>query len=116
MTGQEVQELRTALGMSLGQFSQLLGVHYVTALRWEQAGQAQLRLDPLYLSFLMRIRQGLERRKQQEQQEWAESILRGLLLGGTLAGLAVLLSELLPEKKPRPKLRRPKRRLEARSK
>ena len=96
--------------MTLAQFAQLLGVHYVTVLRWEQAGLQQLRLDPLYASFLAQVQQGLETKKAQKREEWGQAILRGLLLGGTLAGLAVLLKDLLPAENPQREPRRPTRR------
>lgn len=111
MTGSDIQKLRLELGMTVAQLAQLLGVHYVTVLRWEQVGNQALRLDPLYASFLAQIQRGLETRKAQERAEWGEAMLRGLLLGGTLMGLAVLLKGLVPdENPPQPRRTKSKRR------
>ena len=96
-TGQQIAELRSALGMNVQQFAQLLGVHLATVYRWEAAGPDVVRVEALQMSLLTQLQRGLGARRARERQAWVDSILRGLLVGGTLVALAVLLQELLPE-------------------
>jgi hypothetical protein len=110
MTGEEVGRIRLALGMSLPQFSQLLGVHPTTAYRWEGSGPHVVRLDPLHAGLLTHLSRQLAARSSAARTDWAKQIVEGVVVGGTLVGLAVLLNELLPSQPPRRRTARARRR------
>ncbi|MBN8525000.1 MAG: hypothetical protein J0M02_06680 [Planctomycetes bacterium] len=98
MTGSEILGLRTKLGMSIQQFSQLLGVHHSTAYRWEQAGTKAVVLDSLQERVLTHLEQRLAEQTAKEREAWTDSLLKTLLVGGTLVALAFLLSNLMKKK------------------
>ena len=95
MSGDEIRKLREALGMTVAQFAQLMGVHATTAYRWETA-KGTVTLDPLHASLLMRLKQTMDSKTRSDRAKWAKALMAGVLLGGTLTGLAILLAELVP--------------------
>lgn len=97
MTGSEIRNLRTTLGLSPNHLAELLGVHLTTVYRWEKANDLQVRLEPLQHRLLMEMQTRVQRR---QPKDFGQQLIEGLLLGGTLLGLACLLEE-LTESKPR---------------
>jgi hypothetical protein len=91
MTGDSIRQIRTDLAMEPAQFAQLLGVHPSSLYRWENAGSAAVRIDPLQLQLLTVLQQQINDRAAQARADLGKVILTGLLLGGGLLGLFYLL-------------------------
>jgi len=98
MTGLEVVQLRTRLGINTQQLASLLGVHPTTVYRWENQMDQTLRLEQLQHGLLLRLQ---ERARTQEPKSLGQQLVEGLVVGGTLVGLALLLSDLINPTKPR---------------
>lgn len=85
MTPATITALRKALGLSQGEFAQLVGAHAMTVSKWER-GQAYP--TPYQLALMTQFSQ-TAKVKQAEAQE----ILKGLLIGaGVVAALVWLLT------------------------
>ena len=82
------KEIRTRLGFSVEELSQLLGVSASTAYRWEKQELENSRIDPLQRKILGLIEELLPK---DEPVSLAAQIRRGLLMRGTLGGLCVVL-------------------------
>lgn len=95
MTGAEVQQLRSTLGLKPQELAGLVGVHLTTVYRWEGHGNEALRLEPLQHALLLRLQ---EQARVQKPQEFGKQLIEGLLVGGTLVGLAYLLADLATPK------------------
>lgn len=85
MTGTEIRALRANFALSAKQFAQTLGVHVLTVRRWERAGPAKVRIDPLQVALLTLAHD------QPAQRQLGKEIAHGLDVGGGMLGLYYLL-------------------------
>lgn len=90
-TGNQIRELREALGMTPEQFAGLLGVHQSSLYRWEAKGEEVVRLDPMQVRLLVVIREQLVQKRPEERVEWGKALLAALVIGGGLFALFKLL-------------------------
>ncbi|MBI5536031.1 MAG: hypothetical protein HY898_25145 [Deltaproteobacteria bacterium] len=103
MTGTEIRQLRSSLGMDPTRFAQLLGIHPSSLYRWEAAGELQIRVEPFQSQVLAALQQQVAQRQAPAQADLGQAILAGLLIGGGLLGLYKLLEAVFDEPKPRRK-------------
>lgn len=84
-TGEQILELRKALGLSQVQFAQLFGVHFMTVSKWERGVIAP---SPYQIALMNQFAQTAA-----VKQEQAQSEVKSLLVGaGVVAALIWLLT------------------------
>jgi len=84
MNSQQIQKLRTDLGLSQPEFAQLFGAHSMTVSRWERDKATP---TPYQLALMQQFRQTADVKKAQ-----AEETVKNLLVGaGVVAALIWLL-------------------------
>lgn len=92
ITGAEIAVTRTDLGFNRAQFADLVGVHVGTLYRWEAAGPAGTRLDPLQQRLLIALRAELDQHPSAEARiAWGASLATALVVRGSLFALYKLL-------------------------
>lgn len=97
-TGNDIRDLREALGMTPAQFATLLGIHPATLYRWEAKGGEPVRLDPMQLGILTALRDEFGRRTATGSgDEWVAALLGALLVGGGLFAIFKLLEAVFEE-------------------
>jgi hypothetical protein len=92
MTGIQLKDLREQVGMTIPNFSTLLGVHVGTVYRWEAAGGGQLNFDPLHERIIAHMNCEAAAKSLNARTKWGNDLVQALLIGGTLFALAKLLS------------------------
>ena len=95
--GNEIRAIRNALGLSIEQFSRVLGVHAVTLNRWELAGPACPVIEGMAWNVLVGLRQRLvttnaPKAAAKEAATAGQEIEQLLVVGGVLVALAALLA------------------------
>ncbi len=90
--GIDIIKLRERMRFDIHEFALLNGVHYTTAHRWEIAGKAHVKLDPLHRLILTHAFRRFPAGDMDAQL--AQRIRDAVVIGGTLAGLAVLVEDL----------------------
>ena len=94
MTGEDIRQVREALGLSVPDFASLLGVHLTSAYRWERAGSEEIRLYPFQAQYVARLQAALQKLEtDRKRKEWAKSVAQALLVGGTFGALAVVIAD-----------------------
>lgn len=84
-TGEQILELRKALGLSQVQFAQLFGVHFMTVSKWERGVIAP---SPYQIALMNQFAQTAAAKQEQAQNE-----VKSLLVGaGVVAALIWLLT------------------------
>lgn len=84
-TGEQILELRKALGLSQVQFAQLFGVHFMTVSKWERGVIAP---SPYQIALMNQFAQTAAAKQGQAQNE-----VKSLLVGaGVVAALIWLLT------------------------
>ena len=96
MTGNEIKELRTELGMTSSAFATLLAVNPSTLYRWESEGEGEVKVDPN----AARILAALQQARAKGGAEALKGTLGGaLLIGGGLFALFKLLEYVFSDDK-----------------
>lgn len=93
MTGAEVRALRTRLGLTARQLSELLGVHPSTVHRWEMArnNERSLKIEPLQLRLVMVLSQEYDKRTDEDRAALSSTLGHELAVGGGLRAIYALL-------------------------
>lgn len=91
MKGNDVQSLRSALGLDPTHFAQLLGIHPSTLYRWEAAKDTEIRVEPFQQQILAVLQRRVGLAPKGEVEDLGDVILKGLLVGGAMFGLYKLL-------------------------
>jgi len=91
LTGASVRRVREALALDRTRFAALLGCDPRTLYRWENVGEATLRIDPFQRRLLVLLDQVIARRGDDASLILGRRIFKALEQGDTLRGLYVLL-------------------------
>lgn len=91
LTGLDVQRLRQALGLSVPHFAQVLGVAHTTAYRWELAGPAGVRIEPMQLGVVLVLQDKLGTKARSQTRDVGRDIEKALRVGGPVFALYRLL-------------------------
>ena len=97
LTGMDVQRLRESLGLSVPHFAQVLGVAHTTVYRWELAGPAGVRIEPMQLGVLLVLRDKLGRDARRPNRDTGRDVERALRVGGAVFALYRLLDAAFKE-------------------
>jgi len=93
LTGTHVRTIRGALGLTIAQLANVLGVHPSSVQRWELAGGQPIKVEGVPLTVLnaLRIRVLHEAKGRQLAAATGQQVSTKLATGGVLLALAVLL-------------------------
>lgn len=91
LTGMDVQRLRESLGLSVPHFAQVLGVAHTTAYRWEVAGPAGVRIEPMQLGVVLVLQDKLGENASSQNRDIGRDVEKALRVGGAVFALYRLL-------------------------
>jgi transcriptional regulator with XRE-family HTH domain len=95
VTGDEIQHVREAYGMSMRQLAQLLGVNVVTISRWEGHGPAASKSEGVQAGILRLMHGSVSQPRY--CADIGKKVTEAMLVRGNLYGLWLLLGDLLGE-------------------
>lgn len=93
ITGNDVRAVRGALGLNVGQFASVLGVHPSSVHRWEGAREMTVAVDGVAATVLAALRAHLDDQaeRSREVRELGAKVIDVLVVAGALAALGVLI-------------------------
>jgi len=98
IVGRRVREVREALGMSVGDFADVLAVHPATVHRWESAGERATTIDGVAAGVLGALDQKIGRKPVFHSQQVGDEVVKALIVGGALFALGLLIHELVEDR------------------
>ncbi len=100
MTGNDITQIRTDLGLEVRDFSRILNVHPATIYRWEAFGDSEVRIDPIYRDLLLSFQQEVKKRQRhQAAKELGDTLLGALVVGGSLFAIYKILEDIYKDKR-----------------
>lgn len=89
----QIRQTRLALGLTSGQFANVLGVHPTTVSRWENAsGPVVVEGMAFTVLSALRLRLAQDRRAEKTARETGKEVSDALVVGGVVLALALLVA------------------------
>jgi transcriptional regulator with XRE-family HTH domain len=94
LPGQDVSRVREALGLSVAEFSTVLGVHPSSVHRWEAAGKTEVPIEGVAWPVVsaLRFRMNDDGAARRNAAKAGEAVAAALITGGILIALGLLLA------------------------